>query len=68
MGYIKLNKSQEEIPILGMGTYGIFPGESEKFYERWKKLLRANISHLKENAKASEIILQKDEIKKLNHF
>jgi len=28
----------------------------------------SNISHLKENAKASEITLEKNEIEKLNHF
>lgn len=43
MRYIKLGNTNEKIPVLGMGTYGIFPGESDNFYNEWKNVLRKGI-------------------------
>ncbi|MBD3216077.1 MAG: aldo/keto reductase [Candidatus Lokiarchaeota archaeon] len=43
MRTIQLNDTKENIPVLGMGTYGIFPGESREVYEQWKKVLRKGI-------------------------
>ncbi|TXT63424.1 MAG: Morphine 6-dehydrogenase [Promethearchaeota archaeon] len=43
MRTIQFNNTKENIPVLGMGTYGIFPGESNEVYEQWKKVLRNGI-------------------------
>jgi len=43
MKKIELNKTGEKLPVLGQGTYGIFPDESDDFYENWKNILRKGI-------------------------
>ncbi|MBD3194849.1 MAG: aldo/keto reductase [Candidatus Lokiarchaeota archaeon] len=43
MRRITFGNTSEKIPILGQGTYGIFPDQSEKNYENWRKVLRRGI-------------------------
>ncbi|TXT66678.1 MAG: hypothetical protein BAJALOKI1v1_270010 [Promethearchaeota archaeon] len=43
MREITIPHSNEKIPILGMGTYGIFPGQSKQTHEQWKEVLRTGI-------------------------
>lgn len=43
MRTIRLGNTKEQIPVLGMGTYGIYPGQPSEEYNRWKEALRTGI-------------------------
>lgn len=65
MKKIRIGNTNEEIPIIGQGSYGIFPGESQEIYNQWIKVFRNGIelgmthidtAELYGNGKSEEIV------------